>query len=106
MLGLTVPPSLLDAADEVIESEPTKILKPSMPRGGSRRRCRCGNVAGGDLANASDVLRSPARWRRGGSAAGSFCALCCESIGENSLRDITTRLSYYRFNFYLRRLSR
>ena len=31
----------------------------------------------------------------------SFCALCCESIGESYLRELTTRLSYCDHQCYL-----
>jgi hypothetical protein len=31
----------------------------------------------------------------------SFCALCCEPIGESSLRELTTRLSYCDYKCYL-----
>jgi hypothetical protein len=31
----------------------------------------------------------------------SFCALCCEPIGESYLRDLTTRLSYCNYECYL-----
>jgi hypothetical protein len=31
----------------------------------------------------------------------SFCALCCEPIGENYLRELTTRLSYCDHKCYL-----
>src|SRR5215471_3969901 len=31
----------------------------------------------------------------------SFCALCCESIGESYLRELTTRLSYCDHECYL-----
>ena len=31
----------------------------------------------------------------------SFCALCCESIGESYLRELTTRLSYCDRQCYL-----
>jgi hypothetical protein len=31
----------------------------------------------------------------------SFCALCCESIGEGYLREIATRLSYCDHNCYI-----
>jgi len=30
----------------------------------------------------------------------SFCALCCKSIGESYLRELTTRLSYCNDNCY------
>jgi hypothetical protein len=30
----------------------------------------------------------------------SFCALCCKSIGESYLRELTTRLSYCDDNCY------
>jgi hypothetical protein len=33
----------------------------------------------------------------------SFCALCCEPIGENYLREIATRLSYCDRKCYLGR---
>jgi hypothetical protein len=31
----------------------------------------------------------------------SFCALCCESIGEGYLREIATRFSYCDHNCYI-----
>ena len=31
----------------------------------------------------------------------SFCALCCEPIGESYLRELTTHLSYCNYNCYL-----
>jgi len=31
----------------------------------------------------------------------SFCALCCESIGESYLREIATRLSYCNHKCYV-----
>ena len=31
----------------------------------------------------------------------SFCALCCEPIGESYLRELTTRLSYCSYECYL-----
>jgi hypothetical protein len=31
----------------------------------------------------------------------SFCALCCESIGESYLRDITTQLAYCNHKCYV-----
>ena len=31
----------------------------------------------------------------------SFCALCCEPIGENYLRELATRLSYCSYECYL-----
>ena len=31
----------------------------------------------------------------------SFCALCCEPIGESYLRELTTRLSYCDHQCYL-----
>ena len=31
----------------------------------------------------------------------SFCALCCEPIGESYLRELTTRLSYCSHECYL-----
>jgi hypothetical protein len=31
----------------------------------------------------------------------SFCALCCEPIGESYLRDLNTRLSYCNYECYL-----
>jgi hypothetical protein len=31
----------------------------------------------------------------------SFCALCCEPIGEGYLRELTTRLSYCNYKCYL-----
>jgi hypothetical protein len=31
----------------------------------------------------------------------SFCALCCESIGENYLRDIATQLPYCNHKCYV-----
>ena len=31
----------------------------------------------------------------------SFCALCCEPIGESYLREIATRLSYCDHNCYI-----
>ena len=33
--------------------------------------------------------------------AESFCALCCEPIGETYLREIATRLSYCSHNCYV-----
>ena len=33
----------------------------------------------------------------------SFCAMCCEPIGESYLREIATRLSYCDHNCYLGR---
>ena len=33
--------------------------------------------------------------------ADSFCALCCEPIGESYLRELTTRLSYCNYECYL-----
>ncbi|MEA2983267.1 MAG: hypothetical protein QOF91_1435 [Alphaproteobacteria bacterium] len=33
----------------------------------------------------------------------SFCAMCCEPIGENYLRDVATRLTYCDRNCYLGR---
>lgn len=33
----------------------------------------------------------------------SFCALCCEPIGESYLRELTTRLSYCNYECYLGR---
>ena len=36
----------------------------------------------------------------------SFCATCCEPIGENYLREIPTRLSYCDRNCYLGRSMR
>jgi hypothetical protein len=30
----------------------------------------------------------------------SLCALCCESIGESYLRDLSTRLPYCNYNCY------
>jgi hypothetical protein len=35
----------------------------------------------------------------------SFCALCCESIGESYLRELTTRLSYCNYDCYLSQFS-
>jgi hypothetical protein len=34
-------------------------------------------------------------------SAESFCALCCEPIGETYLREIATRLSYCDHNCYV-----
>jgi len=31
----------------------------------------------------------------------SFCALCCDPIGEGYLRELTTRLSYCNYECYL-----
>jgi hypothetical protein len=31
----------------------------------------------------------------------SFCALCCEEIGESYLRELATRLSYCSYECYL-----
>ena len=31
----------------------------------------------------------------------SFCALCCEEIGETYLRELATRLSYCSYECYL-----
>jgi hypothetical protein len=31
----------------------------------------------------------------------SFCALCCETIGESYLRDIATQLAYCNHNCYV-----
>ena len=33
----------------------------------------------------------------------SFCALCCEAIGESYLRELTTRLSYCDHKCYVDR---
>ena len=33
--------------------------------------------------------------------AESFCALCCEPIGESYLRELNTRLSYCKYDCYL-----
>jgi hypothetical protein len=35
----------------------------------------------------------------------SFCALCCEPIGESYLRELTTRLSYCSYDCYLSQFS-
>jgi hypothetical protein len=35
----------------------------------------------------------------------SFCALCCEPIGESYLRELTTRLSYCNYDCYLGQFS-
>jgi hypothetical protein len=33
--------------------------------------------------------------------AESFCALCCDEIGESYVRELTTRLSYCDYQCYL-----